>query len=185
MASHKGWTKGGSVEAAWSAFLLMILLAVDLFTVYLAIMGNPPALELYVALLALNVSIIVMLTYWLLLVGVRRGMWTRFYPLADTTLLDSIVDYFKEKGVTFTHLGESHVFMDSYSEVLRATKHRFSVKLRPVWHSKVGTLVLIGPMAPTNEEMLMQFMEEFDEVVEIDLREGIKRASGRMKDEEE
>jgi len=109
-AIYKGWTRGGSVEAVKAAVLILILLLIDVWILFSVILNrNTPAIEVLVALVALNLVILGLVGHWGMLARVRKGMWSKFYPLASTTVLDSIEGYLDNKGIKFKTAGEEHV----------------------------------------------------------------------------
>jgi len=162
-ASYKGWTRGGSVEAVKAAVLILLLLLIDTWILFFVILGgNTPAIEVLVALVALNIVILGLVCHWGMLARVRKGMWSKSYPLSATTVLDSMEGYLDNKGIKF--------------------------KIRPSSFPREGITVLAGPEDKKNAKVLRELMGELDEVVEQDLKEGIRRVTSKdkkIKDEEE
>jgi hypothetical protein len=188
-ASYKGWTRGGSVEAVKAAGLILLLLLIDVWIFFSVILnGNTPAIEVLVALVALNIVVLGLVGHWSMLARVRKGMWSKFYPLSSTTVLDSIIGYLDGRGIKFKAAEEEHVYTENYSDVLRCAGPSFNVKLRPSSFPSVGVSVLAGPQDKKNAKVLRALMSELDDVMEDDLKEGIQRAASKdrkIKQEEE
>jgi|GEM_PF-4356066 len=188
-ASYKGWARGGSVESVKASVLILILLLIDVWILFSVILnGNNPAIEVLVALVALNIVVLGLVGHWGMLARVRKGRWTKFYPLASTTVLDSVQGYLDKKGIKFKTAEEEHVYTENYSDVLRCSGPAFEVKLRPSSFPSEGVSVLAGPEDKKNGKVLRALMGELDEVMEDDLKEGIRRVSSKdkkIKDEEE
>ncbi len=188
-ASYKGWTRGGSVEAVKAAVLILILLLIDVWILFSVILNeNTPAIEVLVALVALNIVVLGLVGHWSMLARARKGMWSKFYPLSSTTVLDSVEDYLDKKGIKFKAAGEEHVYTENYSDVLRCFGPAFEIKLRPSSFPSEGVSVLAGTEDKRNGKVLRAFMGDLDEVMEQDLEEGIRRVTSKdkkIKDEEE
>jgi hypothetical protein len=188
-ASYKGWARGGSVEAVKAAVLILLLLLIDVWILFFVILGgNTPAIEVLVALVALNIVILGLVGHWGMLARVRMGMWSKFYPLSATTVLDSVEGYLDNKGIKSKAAGEEHAYTENYSDILRCFGPAFEIKLRPSTFPSEGVTVLAGPEDKKNGKVLRALMGDLDEVMEQDLKEGIRRVSSKqkkIKDEEE
>jgi len=185
MASSKGWARGGSVEAVKASVLFLLVLALDAWIlIFRVLQGSVPAIEVVVALLAVNIVVIGLSGHYVILSRVRSGMWSKVYPLSENTVLDSVGGYFDGKGVALRDLGEAHTYTESYSNILKSAKPRFEVRLRSVSFPEDGVAVLVGPEDRKNRDVLARFMDDFDDVVESDLEEGIRRVSPKREEEE-
>jgi hypothetical protein len=185
MAGHSGWARGGSVEAVKASVLFLIALAIDVwFLFYGVLQGNTPAMEVIIALLALNILVLGLGGHYGILSRVRKGLWTKVYPLSDTTVLDSVETYFDGKGIKLRDQGEAHEYTDSYSNILRSPRPRFEVRLRPVTYPSEGVAIMVGPEDGKNRKVLGAFMDELEDVLEEDLKEGIRRVSSKKEEEE-
>jgi len=177
------------VEAVKAAVLILLLLLIDTWILFFVILGgNTPAIEVLVALVALNIVILGLVCHWGMLARVRKGMWSKSYPLSATTVLDSMEGYLDNKGIKFKTAGEEHVYTENYSDILRCFGPAFEVKLRPSSFPSEGVSVLAGPENKKNGKVLRAFMNELDEVMEQDLKDGIRRVAlknKKIKDEEE
>jgi hypothetical protein len=185
MANRKGWARGGSVEAVKASVLFLLVLVLDAWILLFRVLqGNMPAIEVAVALLAVNIVVIGLSGHYIILSRIRMGLWSKVYPLSENTVLDSVEGYFDGKGVSLKDLGESHTYTESYSNILKSAKPRFEVRLRSVSFPEEGVAVLVGPEDRKNKAVLAKFMDEFDDVVENDLEEGIRRVSPKNEEEE-
>ena len=188
-AIYKGWARGGSLESIKASVLILILLFIDVWIFFSGIVsGNTPALEVLIALVALNLVILGLVVHWGMLARVRKGMWSKFYPLSATTVLDSLEGYLDNKKIKFKASEEEHVYTENYSDVLDCTGPTFIVKLRPSSFPSEGVTVLAGPEDKKNAKALRALMGELDEVMEEDLKEGILRVTAKdrkIKEEEE
>jgi len=187
----KGWARGGSVEAVKGAVIVLLILAVDMFMVSFGVLeGRTPAIEVLMALLFINVLVIGLAGHFAILARIRNGMWTKVYPLSDSTVLDSIEGYLDHMHIEFRSTGEEHTYTENYSDVLACEgiskkSPSFVIKLRPVSFPDEGVRVLVGPEGKKNHKVLNGFMEAFDDVVEKDLKEGISRGSKKGKKDKE
>jgi len=185
MAGHSGWARGGSVEAVKASVLFLIALAIDVWMLFFGVLeGNTPAMEVIIALLALNIVILGLGGHYAILSRIRKGLWTKTYPLSDTTVQDSIVGYFDGKGVALKDTGEAHEYTESYSCILKSARPRFEVRIRPVTFLGEGVAVMVGPEDRKNRDVLRAFMDELEDVMETDLEEGIRRVSRKREEEE-
>jgi hypothetical protein len=187
----KGWARGGSVEAVKASVLVLALLVVDMFMVSFVVMkGRTLAIEVLLALLFINLLEIALAGHFAILSSIRNGMWTKVYPLSDSTVLDSIQGYLDSAHIGFRSTGEEHTYTENYSDVLEcgdASKKRplLVIKLMPVTFPDDGVRVLVGPESKKNKMIIMDFMLAFDDVVEIDLNEGISRVAKKGKENKE
>ena len=177
------------MEAVKAAVLILILLLIDVWILFSVILnGNTPAIEVLVALVALNIVILGLVGHWGMLARVREGMWSKFYPLSSTTVLDSIIGYLDGQHIKFKAAEEEHVYTENYSDVLKCSGPSFEIKLRPSIFLNEGVFVLAGPRDKKNAKVLRNLMDELDDVMEEDLKEGIQRAASKdrkIKEEEE
>ena len=180
---YEGWTNGGKVESVASALVIVLMALSDVLVLQDHMDGSPLPEAILVALVALNVVGFAMAFHLGKLSGARRGYWLRTYPLSDTTVLDAVMGYMDEQGMRYTNIGERNSYTDRFSDVFRSKRPWLEVRIRPVRFLGKGVSIHAGPKGKADEEALYTFLEEFDDYIEKDLREGLPGTKKGSEDE--
>ena len=180
---YEGWTIGGKVENVASALVIVLMAMADVLVLRDHLDGTALPDVILLALVALNVVGFAVSVHLGKLSVARRGYWLRTYPLSDATVLDAVIGYMDEQGMTYTNIGERHAYTDNFSDVFRCKRPWLEVRIRPVRYLGKGVSLHIGPKGKADEEALFLFLEEFDGFIEKDLMEGLPGGGKASEDE--